>query len=362
MPSLSKHKTYPYLFLLLAACNISNASAFEFGIGTHIANYKESSDFYINKVKSYGFNSVRDELYWNDLEKQDGVFSIPENRTKTDHYFKKLQSNNVSALLVLDYGNNLHTKGGFPANNQQIEKFASYAAWVANRYKGKVRYYEVWNEWYLGTGISSWFLKKAKPDDTTYFKLIKATSEAIKRIDPDAKVIAGSFNPLKTQEVAWFDHIIDLGVLQYIDGISVHAYSYGNKNTELRTPEGNLAALDRYDKHIKSKTGKDIDLYITEIGYPTNKKSGGVDPIVAAQYMIKYTLLAKERDYIKGVWWYTLMNSADNSSNRESNFGILMHNESEKASAKCLKLNELPIAAALTNKFSKSSPISCDGQ
>ena len=56
------------------------------------------------------------------------------------------------------------------------------------------------------------------------------------------------------------------------------------------------------------------------------------------------------------------MNSADNSSNRESNFGILMHNESEKASAKCLKLNELPIAAALTNKFSKSSPISCDGQ
>ncbi|HGL6479000.1 TPA: hypothetical protein ACKFSW_004365 [Klebsiella aerogenes] len=88
MPSLSKHKTYPYLFLLLAACNISNASAFEFGIGTHIANYKESSDFYINKVKSYGFNSVRDELYWNDLEKQDGVFSIPENRTKTDHYFK----------------------------------------------------------------------------------------------------------------------------------------------------------------------------------------------------------------------------------------------------------------------------------
>ena len=83
---------------------------------------------------------------------------------------------------------------------------------------------------------------------------------------------------------------------------------------------------------------------------------------MAAQYMIKYTFLAKQRDYIKGIWWYTLMNSADNASNRESNFGILMHNESEKPSAKCLRQNELLIAGALTNKNNASSPINCSGQ
>ncbi|HHG8626112.1 TPA: cellulase family glycosylhydrolase [Raoultella ornithinolytica] len=351
-----------YLLLLLTLCHMTAVWAFEFGIGTHIANYKESSEFYIQKVKSYGFNSVRDELYWNDVEKQNGVFSIPPNRAKTDHYFQNLQSSNVSSLLVLDYGNNIHTRGGFPSNSQQIAQFASYAAWIADRYKGKVKYYEVWNEWYLGTGISSWFLKKAKPDDTIYFELIKATSEAIKRIDPSAKVIAGSFNPLKKTEVEWFDNYIDMGVLKYIDGISVHPYSYGNKNIKLRTPEGNISAIDRYEQYLKNKTGKNIDLYITEVGYPTNPSKGGVEPELAAQYMVKYTFLAKQRDYIKGIWWYTLMNSADNTSNRESNFGILMHNESEKPSAKCLKQNEQLIDGVLTNQKNASSSISCSGQ
>ncbi|HGO5384778.1 TPA: hypothetical protein ACK2XP_006462, partial [Klebsiella oxytoca] len=111
-----------------------------------------------------------------------------------------------------------------------------------------------------------------------------------------------------------------------------------------------------------NKTGKNVNIYITEFGYPTNPTSGGVDPKLAAQYMIKYTFLAKQRDYIKGIWWYTLMNSADNASNRESNFGILMHNESEKPSAKCLRQNELLIAGALTNKNNASSPINCSGQ
>ncbi|MGY0283001.1 cellulase family glycosylhydrolase, partial [Klebsiella michiganensis] len=72
-----------YLFLMLTSCHTTSVWAFEFGIGTHIANYKEDSGFYIQKVKSYGFNSVRDELYWNDVEKQNGVFIIPPNRAKT---------------------------------------------------------------------------------------------------------------------------------------------------------------------------------------------------------------------------------------------------------------------------------------
>lgn len=79
-----------YLLLLLTSCQMTAVWAFEFGIGTHIANYKESGDFYIQKIKSYGFNSIRDELYWNDVEKENGVFTIPPDRVKTDQYFQNL--------------------------------------------------------------------------------------------------------------------------------------------------------------------------------------------------------------------------------------------------------------------------------
>lgn len=337
-----RNVSYLILILFLVVvyfCALNKAYAFDFGIGTHMSNYKDPPSSYIKKIKEYGFNSVRDELPWNDVEKTDGVYAIPSKKEKNDYLFSSLNANGLSGVFVLDYGSKIHTNEGFPVNDEEIEKFSKYAAFIAERYKGKVKTYEVWNEWYLSTGINR-KMRKEKPDDIVYFKLIQATSKAIKAIDPQAHVIAGGFNPLKDREVTWFDMFIDEGILSYIDGISIHPYSFGNKNPIMRTPEENLKGIDHYQDHLELKTGKIIPLYITEMGYPTNPNHGGVTEAQAANYIIKYTELAKERDYIKGVWWYTLMDSAFNQLNKESNFGILKHDESEKLSAQCLRENK----------------------
>ncbi len=63
----------------------------------------------------------------------------------------------------------------------------AWRPWVraqAQRYKGKIRYYEIWNE----PDISFW---KGTPEQ--YLELLKASYEEIKAVDPDAIVMTGGF-------------------------------------------------------------------------------------------------------------------------------------------------------------------------
>lgn len=62
--------------------NFSYAREFEIGIGTHISYYPESSNYYIELVKKYGFTSIRDELPWTNVDNGDGTYAIPKYRKK----------------------------------------------------------------------------------------------------------------------------------------------------------------------------------------------------------------------------------------------------------------------------------------
>ncbi|TYX10770.1 cellulase family glycosylhydrolase, partial [Klebsiella pneumoniae] len=130
---------------------------------------------------------------------------------------------------ILDYGNKNYNNGGYPANEQDIAAFAKYAKWVASNYKGQVKYYEIWNEWTVGTGMKG---KGEIPPPQIYLELVKKTSQAIKSVDPSAIILAGSFNPLSPtgrrlniSDSDWFMILINEGILNYIDGISIHPYS-----------------------------------------------------------------------------------------------------------------------------------------
>jgi beta-glucosidase/6-phospho-beta-glucosidase/beta-galactosidase len=53
----------------------------------------------------------------------------------------------------LDYGNKFYNDGGYPSTDKEILAFSRYASWTAQRFKGNVKYYEIWNEWTIGTGM-----------------------------------------------------------------------------------------------------------------------------------------------------------------------------------------------------------------
>ena len=326
------------IFLLVLLLNpfYVLASLDDIGVGTHLNNYKNSSQYYSGLIKDYGFTSVRDGFSWNSVQTNPQKMNLTNKILNADVFFsnKNNESNNINSLFVLGYGSDFYTNGGYPQDREQVDKFVDYVGWVANRYKGKVKYYEIWNEWFLGTGIGR---GKPRPRDDLFLYLIQQSYKKIKEIDPNAIVIAGSINPLHKNEVNWLNGLIKQGLMNYIDGISIHPYAF-NEPKKVRDPEGSFTAIDQFEASLSTLTGKTIPLYITEMGYPTGSDfTGGVTTIQAAQNVVKYTLLAASRSYIKGLWWYDLIDDGTDPNNKEHNFGLLYQNEKSKEAADLLK-------------------------
>lgn len=297
----------------------SSVNAFERGINIHFKHYPRDSEFYIQLAKKYGFNSIRDDYPWQLLQRNGKDFSFSANVNKVDYLFSQKHPG-VSSMLILAYGNQKITKGDYPRTEKDIDNFVKYVSFTAARCKGSVKYYEIWNEWLYGTGIP---FNTTPPDYTVYLELVKKSSEAIRKVDSNAIIVAGSINPFKDKERLWMDNLIDGGILNYVDGISLHPYSYGNPDLNMRIPENNVKAIDKYDDYLKGKLGKSIPLYITEVGYTSYNGPNSVSDSQVYQYMNRYMNAAEKRSFIKGVWWYDLIDDGNNVKNKEHRFGVL---------------------------------------
>ncbi|HHQ4314589.1 TPA: cellulase family glycosylhydrolase, partial [Serratia fonticola] len=158
----------------------------------------------------------RDDYAWSKVERDKKEYSVYGNLTKTDHAFYNAHKYGLDGVLILDYGNKLYDGGGYPISEEGIAAFANYAAWTAARFKGKVKYFEVWNEWTNATSMGKF--KKSIPPAEAYFNLVKATSQAIKKVNPSAIILAGSLNPIsdpekprKVTQTDWFLLLVNMG-------------------------------------------------------------------------------------------------------------------------------------------------------
>ena len=84
-----------------------------------------------------------------------------------------------------------------PTSAEQIEAFLRYAHFMVSRYKGEVKYWELWNEpdigyWQPQTKTRQQLVSKAK----AYGRLMSRFADVVHKTDPQAKVIsAGTSSP-----------------------------------------------------------------------------------------------------------------------------------------------------------------------
>lgn len=313
-------------FITIGIISIISSSAYSFynGVGVH---FNQNEGDVIPLLKKLNLNSFRTDFPWQLVEGKKNEYKLSGRLIKID---KVINDNyrDISPILILDYGNNNYLKGGYPTNNESINGYVDYASWVVNRYKGKVKVYEIWNEWNKGTGMAN---KGVVPSEKFYFELVKKTYKKIKSIDPSAKVIMGGMSTIKKSDITWFNNLVNLGVLNYTDGISVHNYNYHFPDKNDRNIDYIIDSIKIFENNIMIKYGKKYDIYITEIGYPS---------CIGADYCTSTKELRKKRDglikasenidYIKGVWWYDLVDDGRNIFDKENNFGLFQYNHKEK--------------------------------
>lgn len=321
------------LGLVFAGIDASASEIPLIGVGTHFAQKKTNQKIFLDWIQQTHFNSFRDEIYWIDIEPSPQQLRPSTRALGTLQAITAAKERGVEPLVVLDYGNPLYDGGSQPYTDVGREGFERYSEWIANATKGRVNYFEIWNEWNIGLGRRP-FVRQGAAED--YVKLAKSASTAIRRINPSAVIMGGAITD-DTPDWAWLKDAIHLGLLEHVDAVSIHLYNHSMPLYKGGAKEM-LSRTRRAHDILKAEWPKrDIPIYITEIGWPNNSGKFGVSLADAAVQATEFLLEVKLLDYVKGVWFYEFQNGGNDPSAREDNFGFIDKEGTQK-----------PIACAMT--------------
>ena len=345
----------------IATATVPAEEPFQFGASVHVGQGRNPVQETIAALTGAGL-TFRDEVLWNRVETKRDLLNYPASLEPLEQLVNDAVARHKPPLLILDYGNAAYDGGGMIASREGIEAFSRYAAFVVQHFNGRVKYFEVWNEWNIGMGTHP--LQKRSAE--SYVNLLKSAYAAIKRANPDAVVIGGVMNGF---DLDWVDAFGRADGFSYLDAFSLHPYEFwygapvmpgGNSKTTARdlvrkaaeftasfipaangetsfhpvpgTPESAFAKIDRVKAKVDQYAGgKGVPLYITEVGWPTNDSHFGVPESVAAAYLQRFFLLGRARPWVAGIWWYDLFDDGDDATNKEHRYGLRHHNGDSKS-------------------------------
>lgn len=145
-----------------------------------------------DRVAETGVKWIRIQSGWHRTERERGVYDF----AWLDSIVDNLVERKLQPWICLCYGNDLYTPlakkywmsvGCAPIDTEdEREGWRRYVEAVTRRYRGKVQYYEVWNE-----PDGDWCWKNGHNEEE-YANFVLATAKAVRAGDPDAKVIGGS--------------------------------------------------------------------------------------------------------------------------------------------------------------------------
>jgi O-antigen ligase len=203
----------------------------------------------LEMARDGGFKWIRQGFAWNDIEiSGKGIYTDTRNPAvevsawakydfivdEANKYglqiMARLDSPPVWARLPYDDVEQYHK--GPP---RDYNDFGDFAAAVAQRYKGKIKYFQIWNEPNL---IGEWGGHPVSAEE--YTALLKVAHDRIKAIDPDAVIITAALAPTADDTVAnrndilYLEDMYGAGAAPYFDVLSTMLYSLGQPPDDRR--------------------------------------------------------------------------------------------------------------------------------
>lgn len=303
---------------------------FILGIGTHLMNYPAPSRPALQRVADAGIASVKDDAFWSTASPGPNQLRIvPQWRS----YLNNAQSLGLSRLTILTYSTWFHDNAK-PRSGKVRADYLEYVDYVSRQLGNRVNFYEIWNEWDIEA-------PKDPKLSADYAALVRDAVPLIRRNTQTtggtpAKILAGSVTP-EGMDYGFADRLIDAGMLDLVDGLSVHPYAHCLPDVA-PNPEAWAVWLRNYEAHIRAKAGRDVPLYVTEMAWPSHRGNCGFTPAVQAAYMARILFLARSLPNIHGMWWYDLVNDGPDRTDQEHNFGLLNEDLSPKPAYEVMKV------------------------
>ena len=320
----NRYLEFLILFCILVLFSSNCATSLEaregspFGVCVGLTECKDEE--LARLVKETGIKWVRQQVRWDVIEPRQGEFHWED--------FDKAIANECKHGLSV-YGL-LHWKSWSDpttGDDEAIKNWTNFVSLAVTRYKGKIRYWEVWNEEDY-TGFWS------PPNAANYVKLLKATYITAKAIDPECKIILGGLMGWggESPYFPFIDDVYKNGGKDYFDILAFHPYTLSNSPAKNNLLEWKIKdVLSRMESH----GDPDKPVWITELGWASNKLTNPnskwpVTPDKQADYLTEAFEISLSYPQVKKVFWYCFRDEGTSPVDIQHNFGLIKHDLTAK--------------------------------
>jgi hypothetical protein len=248
-------------------------SPFGIGSGAGPSRTVEDLQTWAPKMKEIGITWYRNgaKATWGGIEKPAGQWNWDEFDQHTAYW----DGLGIGYGLLL-WGNNSKDAGGLPVKG--IKDWGTYVTKLAEHVKGRVQWFEVWNE------PPNFTREDQNAGD--YGKVVAATYDAAKKVDKDFKIGIAA----KSVHINYLKHAIRHGAKGKYDWVSLHPYEVlggvaENKGTEALY----MHIVPTLRKMLKEAdpAKANVPVIFTELGVDAGTTGHGKGPDGAAHGLIK---------------------------------------------------------------------------
>lgn len=291
-----------------------------------IAHYLENIPVTAQAASELGLKWARVSVDWSSVEDNHGNFHW----VLLDEIVDQLVDKKIEIYLCLHGGHRVHTSFRPPVSPAELDAWENFARKVIFRYRDRIDYWEIWNE-----GNSIWFWAN-NPNAQEYMELVRRTTAVIDELDPGAKVVGGNTARL---DVPYSAELFELGIADYIDVFTFHPYGHFPEaivrrlQFPVQTPHWYIPTDHQVDDLLAlvEKTGKDIQVWQGECGYPSQMNGlgwNGTGPWseeIQSKWIIRRALV--DLSFNSHVSCYFLMKEKTNNSKTNINYKGLLRFE-----------------------------------
>jgi len=221
----------------------------------------------IDRIYDMGFRGLRRGIYWDQVEKENGVYDF----SAWDKEFAHARDKGMTIIGCFFGNNKIHEddgRGGIQTEEGR-KGFAAFAAAAVEHYKDYPILWEIWNEPNVRTFWRNDGMHNTEPFAEEYTALVKEVMKAVLQKHPDAFVMAGSVSNYWQPSYEWTGMCFQKGILDTgIKAWSVHPYG-------VKTPE-EFAIGHKITRDLLAKYGKpDLIMLNTERGFALREHQGG---------------------------------------------------------------------------------------
>lgn len=301
------------------------APGFLYTVCTHTERWGAAEqDLEVLASAALGVSCVRTGQGWGAVNPAFGVWKWDGLDRLVDRY----GAQGIELQPILGYGNAWANKPGGDYSKAKpwfhpprIEPWREYVRASVERYRGRIRFWEVWNE----PDLEGFF-----PGSTAeYIELLRAAYEEVRRADPSALVMTGGFAGLTDHGArATNPFLMEEVLAKAPDAFDILAFHQHGSFAEVFQPivDGPLARL-----RAKLVPPKPLWFNETAVSYHWSSTTDLMAKQAwQADELVRKLSFARARDSI-GYTWYDLRNDGEDPRDFEHNFGLVTKDFQPKA-------------------------------